>query len=146
MLGLDALHRFSDEQSLVAGAVASTNVYDDEQDRNLGIGEPLGVAVFVTTAAAVQTGSGTFTFELQTDDNENFNSAQLICSRVIPGSKLTSGSIHILPLPHDPDSERYLRMNYDLAGNSPTLGVSAYLVPMKSVHAWVTYESPVSIQ
>ena len=35
MLGLDALHRFSDEQSLVAGAVASTNVYDDEQDRNL---------------------------------------------------------------------------------------------------------------
>src|SRR3990167_1318654 len=107
MFGLDALHQFSNEQSLVAGAVASTNVYYDGQDRNLGIGEPMGVAIFVTAAATVQTGSGTFTFELQTDDNVDFNSIQLICSRVIPGSKLTLGSIHVLPLPHDPDSEDY---------------------------------------
>jgi hypothetical protein len=130
---LDLECRLSNAQALGSNAEASTNIYDTTLDRNIGIGEPMAVMITVDTAAAVQTGSGTWTFQVQTDDNAGFTTPVTMVQRSIPGSVLTQGSVHVLPIPNDPISERYIRNYYDMDGNSPTITVSAHVVPQKFV-------------
>ena len=135
---LDLQHQLSNSQALTATAV-STNVYDSSSDRNVGIGEPMAVLINVEVAADFTTTDETYQFDIQTDDNVGFSSATVIASRAILAAALTLGSFHVLVLPKDTSAERFLRMNYTLAGTTPTVTISAHLMPLKDIQADVIY-------
>lgn len=140
----DAQHQFSDAQALTVTAV-STNVIDLGVDRNAGIGEPLCVLITVDVAADGTTGDETYKFDLQTDDNVGFASPEILSSRTvsalpeIPRAAAAAGFKLVLDVPNDLRCERFLRMNYTLGGTTPTITVTAQLLPRSMVQAEAVY-------
>lgn len=123
----------SDSQALSSASNASTNYKNLGGDYNFGAGEPVGIAICVETAAATASGSGTFTFQVQTDSVSNFASPTVINARTIAGADLTEGSVHVLGIPSDKSCEQFVRMNYSLGGDTPTVTVSSIITPIKGI-------------
>lgn len=135
---------FSDGQALT-GTAASTDVLDLDHARagGLGVGEPLAVVVQVTVAAGGTT--PTMNFAVQTDDNSGFSSAVTRnVSKTYSQAEMAAGAIFVLPL-DNLGSERYMRLNYTLAGTSPTVTVKARLSPLNMVQNYVAHPSGFAI-
>ena len=128
-----------EEQVLGSGTTYSTDHKNFGGDFNVGVGEPLAVAVFVNTGAATVSGSGTFTFELETDSVNTFASPTGLGERTIAGSTLTEGSVHVLPIPADKSAEQFLRGKWYLAGSDPTITITAVIMPVKAIPATNIY-------
>lgn len=126
---LDALNQYSDAQALTATA-ASTNVVDHGQERRIGTGEPM--AVLITVDVALAGTSPTFAAALQSDDNSGFASAATVATTKTYTS-LAAGAKVVLPVPPGEATERYTRLNYTLGGTTPTVTVTAELVPMSMI-------------
>jgi hypothetical protein len=120
---IDKRLEFSDAQAITADAV-STNVVDLSQDRDIGIGTALWVVITVDVAADGTTGDETYEAELQTDDNSSFSSATELGVVAIPRSS-AAGTQFTIGFPRA--NERYLRLNYDVGGTTPTVTLSAWL-------------------
>lgn len=134
---LESQLQFSDAQALTATAV-STNVVDLGVDQDIGIGKAMAVVVTVGVAADFTTGDETYKVTVQTDDNDSFSSATTVLdSAVINGDELTAGKKIVLPIGFA--NERYLRLNYTLAGTTPTITVDAYLQPLTEIDGYVDY-------
>lgn len=132
---LDAQHLFSDAQALTATA-ASTNLIDFGSDRNIGIGEPMAVVVTVDTALAGT--SPTINIAVQMDDSAAFSSpVSVVTSQTY--SALAQGAKVVIPIPPDTSGERFCRLNYTLGGTTPTITVTAALIPMNMVQNEVAY-------
>jgi hypothetical protein len=123
MAWVDKRLEFSDAQAVTADAV-STNVVDLSSDRDIGVGSPLWVIICVDVATDGTTGDETYEVELQTDDNSSFSSATEIGMVTIPRGT-AAGSIFSIGFPVR--NERYLRLNYDVGGTTPTGTFSAWL-------------------
>lgn len=147
---LDAQHEFSDAQAVTADAVG-TNVLDLSVDRSIGTGEAMAVLFVVDVAADQATGDEDYTFEVEYASNAaQTTGRQLIGRRVFESGTptapaqdadlLIAGYQFYIPIPPTDlnESERYLGVRYDVAGTTPSITVSAYLVPLsfaqKSVH------------
>ena len=136
---VDKLLQFSDAQALTATAV-STNVIDLSLDRDVGIGEPLAAVVFITVSADYTSSDETYKFTLQTATDAAFTSAVTVVeSGVINGDELAVGKKVVLPVGHA--NLQYLRVNYTLAGTSPTATVDAYLSPLNFINGEAYYAS-----
>lgn len=126
---IDAEQRFSNAQSLAASA-ASTNIINLGEERRIGTGEPMCVVYVVTTALDGTTGDETYTAQLQSDSTDAFGSP----TSVGPAYSLTRGSPagtrFIAPIPPGVATEQYLRVNYTVAGTTPSGNVTAYLCPL----------------
>lgn len=128
---LDNLLKFSDAQALTATAV-STNVVDLSSDRDIGIGEPMALVVSVGVAADFTTGDETYQVTLQTSTDEAFTSPiTVVASAAINGDELAAGAKVVLPIGFD--NKQYLRVNYTLAGTTPTATVDAFLQPLSMI-------------
>jgi hypothetical protein len=138
---LDALLRVSDSQALTATAVSTDKVPLGAVTprRRVGSGEPIGFMVSVEVAADFTTGDETYTFQAVSDEDPAIGSPAVLASRAILASALTAGSKHWIPIPPNTPEEQYLALNYVLAGTTPTLTVSAYLVPQSMFDAWMPY-------
>lgn len=140
---LDIANQMSDAQALTATAV-STDVLDLDNDDNIGKGEPMAVVIPVTVAADFTSANETYQFTVQTDTVENFASPTVVTETgAINGDVLTAGYKVVLPLGHY--NERYLRVNYTLAGTTPSVTVDAYLVPLSDIDSWEPNASGYSI-
>lgn len=139
---LDSLLKFSDAQALTATAV-STNVVPLNLDRDIGIGEPMGVVISVSVAADFTSLDETYQFQLQTDDNDAFSSATVIGDVTVVAAKLTAGDKVVIPIGHS--NEAFLRLNYVLGGTTPSVTVDAFLQPLSMIDGTVTYASGYSI-
>jgi hypothetical protein len=124
---LDGHLQFSNSQSLTATA-ASTNVIDLGIDRNIGIGEQLAVVLNVEVASDFTTGDETYSIAVQADDNASFSSAATVGTFTIVGA-VAAGTKYVFILPADLTTERFLRLNYTLAGTTPSVTLSAHLMP-----------------
>jgi hypothetical protein len=114
--------QFSDAQSVTADA-ASTNIIDLGSDRDIGPGEDMKIVVSFDVAMGGS--SPTLAVQVQTDDNAGFSSASTIAtSRTIAAAAIG----HTLVMGMPDTNERYLRLNYDVGGSSPTMTVSAAIV------------------
>jgi hypothetical protein len=143
---LDELLKFSDSQALTATAL-STNVIDTGSvDRNVGQGEPMAVVVNVEVAADQTTGDEDYTFDVETASDAGITTARKLLGRRIfesgtPGAPaedadlLVAGFRFVIPIPPGglSESERYLAVRYTLAGTTPTITVSAYLMPLSMI-------------
>ena len=122
---LDSKLEFSDAQALTATAV-STNVIP--VSGNIGPGEPMAVTVTVNVAADYTAGNETYQFVLQTATDAAFTTpVNLITTEAFIGSGLIKGSNFMVPI--GSNNLGFLRMNYVLAGTTPTITVDAYLQP-----------------
>lgn len=133
---------FSDNQALTATAV-STNVLDLKSNRSIGDYEAMCVEFVVNVAADFTTTDETYQFTVQTDDNSGFSSVLNWINRAIVATKLVQGYRFTIPLPTG-ESEQYIRVNYTLGGTTPSITVSARLVPLESIPSSVRGGVPVS--
>jgi hypothetical protein len=145
----DAQQLLSDAQALSATA-ASTNLIDLGA-ANRGTGEVMCVMVSVDVAADVANADETYQFDIQTDDNAAFSSA-VVLNRLAFGvsgfpaaSKLAAGYKFALVLPKCDLVERFLRLNYTLAGTTPSVTVSASLMPYKLVEQLHVFADAITI-
>ena len=148
---LDAQNLFSDAQAITADAVG-TNVIDLSLDRSIGNGIPMAVMFQVDVAADQTTGDEDYTFEVEyASDAAQTTARQLIGRRAFESGTptapaqdadlLVAGFIFYIPIPPTKltESERYLGIRYDVTGTTPTITVTAALVPMSMVDATNVY-------
>lgn len=128
---LDAQLTYSDAQALAATA-ASTNVIDHGSARALGVGEPL--AVVITTDVALAGTTPTLVIALQTDSVVGFGSLTTVATTQ-SYSAFAIGTRIAMTLPADRTVKRFTRLNYTLGGTTPTVTLTASLVPLKDVQA-----------
>lgn len=139
---LDALLVVSDAQAVTVDAV-STNTIDlgtSSPAREIGSGEPMSMLVTVDVAADFTTGDETYAFELIQSANANLSSPTVLNRRVLTAAQLALGAIFAVPLPPGTPSARYLGMNYDTGGTTPTLTITAALVPTRFVDMIKNYQ------
>ena len=133
---IEAQHLFSDSQALTVTA-ASTNLIDlKATTTRLGVGEPM--CVVISCEVAMGGTSPTMIATLQSDDSSGFGSAATVV--VSPTfSSFAAGAKYVLPIPPGTATEQYIRLNYTMGGTSPTITVSAFLMPMNMVDNYASY-------
>lgn len=142
---LDAQQQFSDSQALTATAL-STNVIDLGESRSIGNGEPMCVVFNVEVAADQGTGDEDYTFDIEVASAAAINADRKLLGRRIfesgtptaPAENadlLVAGFKFVIPIPPAAlsESERYIAVRYTLAGTSPSVTVSAHLMPMSMI-------------
>lgn len=140
---VDKFNTYSDAQVLTATA-ASTDLVDHGADRNLGIGEPMVVEILLDVAADATTGDETYSAALQVDDSASFGSPTTIGSVTIAAGA-AAGTRYYIPVPPNTAFERYSRLNFTLGGTTPTVTVTAHLVPQSFVDQYVQYADAITI-
>lgn len=154
---LDAHNLFSDAQAVTADAVG-TNVIDLSVDRSLGNGEPVAVCFQIDVAADQTTGDEDYAFEVEyASDAAQTTGRQRIGSRKFESGTpdapaqdadlLVAGFKFYIPIPPTTlaESERYLGIRYDVTGTTPTITVTAFLIPMSMVDSWIAYPDALTI-
>jgi len=148
---LDKETRLSNSQAVTSSAL-STNVIDLGGDFPIGSGEPMAVVFSVEVAADQTSGDEDYTFTVWTGSTEAIDATIQELGRLIFESGTPSApaldadllvagfQFAIVIPPFGPSvGSRYLGAYYITAGNSPTITVSADLVPLKHVPASVMY-------
>jgi len=153
---IDAQNLFSDAQALTATAISS-NVIDLGVARSVGNGEPLCVLFAVDVAADQTTGDEDYTFVVKYASNDSLTSDEhLIGLREFEStptapsqdaSLLVEGFKFYIPLPATTAAEgqQYLGVVYTLAGTSPSVTVTAALMPMSMIDSDVDYANGYTI-
>lgn len=154
---LDKQLQFSDSQAITADAVG-TNVINLSADRSIGVGEPMAVLFNVEVAADQTTGDEDYTFDVEYATNAaQTTGRQLIGRRIFESGTptapaqdadlLVEGFSFAIPIPPTDlsESEQYLGIRYDVTGTTPTITVSAHLVPMSSIGKANIYANGITI-
>jgi len=142
----DGQNTYSASQALSgAGSAASTNSIDHSSDRDVGIGEPMCVSFIVNVAAGGT--APTLVASLQVDSTSAFGSAvNVVSTGTIAGASLVPGYRFFLVVPSDLSFNQHSRINYTLGGTSPTVTLSATLVPRQFAQGDVYGPSGFSVQ
>jgi len=156
---LDALNMFSNAQAVTASAVG-TNVIDLSAVRALSNGEPLAIVFTVDVAADQTTGDEDYTFDVEiSTDAAQTTGVQLLGRRIFESGTpdapaqdadlLVAGyqfAIVIPPVSSLGEAAQFLGIRYVVAGTTPTITVTAHLVPLSFIQGNVVYADAVSIQ
>ncbi len=139
---LDTLEQFSASQAVTTDAVG-TNVKDLTVNRSIGNGEPMCVLFCVEVAADQTTGDEDYAFEVEyATDAAQTTGRQRVGRRTFESGTpdapaqdadlLVAGFRFVIPIPMTvlAESARYLGIRYDTTGTTPTITVSAYLMPL----------------
>jgi hypothetical protein len=148
---IDSETRLSDGQALTATAVA-TNVVDLGVASSIGNGEPLAVVFTVDVAADQTTGDEDYTFDVEYSSSADQSTGYVLMGRRIfesgtpaapaqDADLLVVGYRFVIPIPPTVagDDARYIGARYTLAGTTPTITVTADIVPMSMIDATVDY-------
>lgn len=128
---LDAQNRFSNAQAVFsnASAVRSTDVFDLQAIRDAGAGEPVYLAIQVTTAFS---GGTSANFELITGSNEAVDADVnvVVDTNAIPVADLTAGKRYFLTIPEHklPRGQRYVAVRTTCVGNVTAGAITAAIV------------------
>lgn len=149
---LDAQSQFSSSQALSSTGAVGENVIDLGVARSMGTGEPLGVLFVVEVAADQTTGDEDYTFDVEYATNAAQSTGrQLVGRRVFESGTPTAPAqdadllvagfkfyIPIPPISQDEDAQ-YLGIRSILAGTTPTITISSWLVPQSMVDVAVVH-------
>lgn len=152
-MNTDAQTKLSDSQALTATALSS-NVYDLGAVIAMSNGEPMAVEITVEVAADQTSSDEDYTFAVEfASDAAMTANRQEVASRTYESGTptapaqnadlLVAGYKVVLPIPNASldDVNQYLGVRYTLGGTTPTITVSAYIKPMRSIENYVTYTS-----
>jgi NAD(P)-dependent dehydrogenase (short-subunit alcohol dehydrogenase family) len=136
---LDSQLLLSDAQAITADAVSTNTVDTGAAGNDISIGEQLVVAIQVDVTADFTTGDEVYVFEAIQSAAANLGSPDILVSRAILASDLTAGSIHYLPIPAGSKTKRYLGLNYNVGGTTPSITCTAFIQPANQVQAFKPY-------
>jgi hypothetical protein len=136
---LDKQLQLSDSQALTASA-DSTNYIANGVDSDLGTGEPMVVMINVEVAANAADGNETYVANLEVDDNTSFSSGTVAASVTIPRGS-AAGSKFFIHIPKSQATEEYMQLQYVLGGTTPSVTLSAHIVPQSFVDSYREYAS-----
>lgn len=143
---IDLENRICNDQAFSADAV-SENSYDSGAAGNdISLGEPLGIGIAVSVAADYTTGDETYEFQAVQDSEEALGSPSVLAARTIAAADLVAGSRHVLPIPPGSKTERYLGLNFNGGGSTPTITISAWIAPLSTLGAWKAMAKGYSVQ
>ena len=140
---IDALLTVSDAQAITADAV-STNTIDlgnPTVKNRIGSGEPMAFLVTVDVSADGTTGDETYAFEVISSASANLSSPTVLNRRAFVAgqhTQLTAGTRLVLAVPSGTPTQRYLGLNYDVGGTTPTITVTAALMPLSMAEESIT--------
>lgn len=130
---LDALLLLSDAQAVSADA-ASTNTIDlGATNTRIGTGKPLVILFAVDVAADITTGDETYIFQCIQSAAANLSSPDVLAQRTIVAADLKAGATQTVGIPIGTPTKRYLGAFYDVGGTTPTITVTAAVVPQDFV-------------
>lgn len=134
---IDALLRLSDAQAVTADA-ASTNTIDlgnVTPKRKIGSGEPMGVLFAVDVAADFTTEDEAYELQVIQSANADLSSPTIIATLTLTAAQLVAGAMFVLPIPPGFPTARYLGAYYNVGGTTPTVTITADLMPLSMAHA-----------
>jgi hypothetical protein len=134
----DKLQYFAESLAITATGDA-TNVIDLLAAGQLGTGTPLQVVIQVGVAADFTSANETYAFSVTTDDNAALSSDTTVVSKTILATALTANSLHVIDIPENVDTERYLGLVATLGGTTPSITYSAWLAEKGSVPTLKSY-------
>jgi len=152
---IDNQNELSDSQAVSgAGSVTGTNVIDLSQNRSIGNGEAMAVAFFIEVAADQGTGDESYEFQVEYATNAGQSTGrQLVGSRLFEAGTptapaqdadlLVSGFTVIVPIPPTKltESAQFIGIRYVTGGTTPTITVSAALMPLSTIDATNDYDN-----
>ena len=142
---LDAQTLLSDSQAFSATAF-STNTYDSgAATDDISVGSVIGIGMTVDTAADFTTGDETYIMEVVQSANANLSSPDVLNSMAILASALTLGAKHFLAIPPKRKTKRYLGLRLTLAGTTPSVTVTAWILPANMWQAEAVYPDNITI-
>lgn len=149
---LDKQSQLADSLALSSTGAVGSNVISLNVARNIGNGEPLGVLFVVEVAADQTSGDEDYTFDVEYATNAGQTTGrQLIGRRIFESGTptapaqdadlLVAGYKFFIPVSpvSQAEDELYLGIRGILAGSSPTITVSAWLVPQSFVTVGVDH-------
>lgn len=139
---LDDLQTLSDAQALTASAVStfSLDMGNITPKNDPGAGEPMAAVFTIDVAADFTTGNETYQFNFVQDTAADLATAlDVLMSRIITAANLTAGSIHSIPIPPGAVTKRYIGASYTLGGTTPTVTVTAMVMPLAMVDKYKAY-------
>jgi len=132
---IDKELELSDSQALTASA-ASTNLVDLGAAGDLGLGEPM--VLVVQCDVAMGGTSPTLDIKIQKDTVAAFSSAEDVIA--YPQlSAMAAGAQVFLPIPPGSADQQFARAYYTMGGTSPTVTLSAFIVPMSHIQKWTSH-------
>jgi len=141
----DAQTQLCSAQAFSTDAV-SENTYDlGVAGRDIAEGEPLGIGIHVTVAADATTGDETYEFQAVEDSDPALGSPTVLALIQPTRASLSVGSRHILPIPPGKITERYLGLNFNGGGTTPTVTIDAFIAPLSFLGGWKAYADGFSI-
>jgi hypothetical protein len=143
---VDALLLVSDAQAITADAV-STNTIDlgnPTVKNRIGTGEPVAFGLQVDVAADFTTGDETYAVEIISSASANLSTPTVLARYVFVaaagGGALAAGKKYVLPVPPGMPSQRYIGLNYDVGGTTPSVTVTAFLSMQAMIDPeWTVY-------
>ena len=135
---LDAQTLLSDAQAFSSTAV-STNSYDMlNAAAGIDSGEPLCIAATVDVAADYTTTDETYRFDVIQSASANLGSATVLLSRTVSAaggaaSLLRAGARVVVPIPPEIITQRYVGLQMTLGGTTPSITLTAAILPLSFV-------------
>lgn len=140
---IDVLNRYWNAQALAADG--NSDIIDHGVDRNLGIGEPMVIAILLTADADDTDGDETYVVNLTTDDAEGFGTKSTVASVNIPRGSV-AGTMFFINIPPNGAIKRYTRLEMDMGGASPAgVSLTAWLTKLDMVEARADYDDAITI-
>lgn len=143
---LDAQLQFSANQALTATGV-STNTLDITKARRIFAGAPFLILVFAIVGADFTTGDETYQIQLQTAVDTAFTSPVTLDTKTVTAAQLALGVRVLMGSSTliDTNVLQYLRLNYVLGGTTPSVTLTAYLLPREFLDMYTTYPDAITI-
>lgn len=143
---IDALLTVSDAQALSATGV-STNTIDlgnPSVKNRIGSGKPMAMVFTLDVAADFTTGDETYTIQVISSAAANLSSPTVLDSFVInTAANRAAGAIIAIMLPKGQPIQRFLGANYVLGGTTPSVTVTAELVPAEFIQDQTIYATAI---
>ncbi len=150
--------------SSLAIASATTTVSENSYDlgaefvasgnyRDVGAGEPLAILVNVEVAADHTTEDETYQFDIIVDSTANLATAPVVIGSVAFTAaeavllELAAGKNLVIPIPplNGHVGKRYLGMQVISGGTTPSITISAWIVPLNFVQQYRLYPTAIVV-
>lgn len=147
----DAQCRLSDAQAFAAAGV-STNAYDlGAAGRNPGAGVAMGILISIDVAADKVTGDEAYEFQVVQATANDLTTGQVILNRIaftaaqVTANALAAGNRIVLHVPMNLVTLRFLGLRVVPTGTTPTVTITADIMPLFMIQNEGVYADAISI-
>lgn len=132
---LDALTRICNAQAFNADAVSlfSYDLGNVTPKIDPGEGEALSVGIAVGVAADHTTGDESYEFDLIQSATEDLGTPDVLMTMPLVYTQLTAGVVRKFPIPGGLVTKRFLGIQHNGTGTTPTVTITAWIGPTKMI-------------